>query len=560
MSEENEDIKIEHYLVKSNKADGRIDNTGESESRNWSAILSPLLIVIVAIVFYNLGAGKISSPESKLREERISKLHEIIQLIENNYVDSVAIDNLYQSSIDGMLLELDPHSAYIPIEDVELNHEELQGHFGGVGIRFIILRDTLMVTSVIDGGPAKKAGIKSGDRIIQVDDEKIASIGLDIKGVHDRLKGPFDSEIKVIVLRNGVKKPLEFPIKRGQIPLPSIDAAFVVEDDIGIIKIGNFSNNTDKEFAAAVKQLKAQGAKKLILDLRNNGGGYMHTAISVADEFLRKNELIVFTQGLHQPKEETFATAYGNCEDMPLVVLINSASASASEIVSGALQDNDRALIIGRRSFGKGLVQRPMQLTDGSELRLTVSRYYTPTGRSIQKPYGKGIDYDAEFFERYENGELQHIDSAFFKDAPKYTTKKGKTVYGGGGIMPDIFVPIDTSGSSLYFTTLTYTEAFRNFCFDYLDKHRSKLIFNSQEEFNNGFVVSDKLLEEFLAYADSTEDIKRDEYGYLRSKERMRNYLKGEMSTYFFDFSARFYISIPFDTEVQVAIEELKKI
>jgi carboxyl-terminal processing protease len=560
MNEENNEIKIEHYLVKSDKNSRRSEKPDESESRNWSAIISPILIVIVAIVFYNLGAGKNSSPESKLRQERISKLHEIIQLIETNYVDSVSIDELYQSSIEGMLHELDPHSAYIPIEDVELNNEELQGHFGGVGIRFIILRDTLMVTSVIDGAPAKKAGIKSGDRIIQVDEENIASIGISIKGVHERLKGPFNSEITVTIVRNGESKPMKFPIKRGQIPLPSIDASFIVEGDIGLIKIGNFSNNTDKEFAAAIKQLKAKGAKKLILDLRNNGGGYMHTAISIADEFLRKNELIVFTQGLHQPKQETFATAYGNCEDMPVVVLINSASASASEIVSGALQDNDRALIIGRRSFGKGLVQRPMNLTDGSELRLTVSRYYTPTGRSIQKPYGKGIDYDAEFYERYENGELQQIDSSFFKDAPKFTTKKGKTVYGGGGIMPDIFVPIDTSGSSLYFTTLTYTEAFRNFCFDYLDVNRSKLNFSSPEEFNKTFHVTDKLLNEFLAYAEKTEDIKRDDYGYQRSKERMRNYLKGEMSTYFFDFSARFFISIPFDKEVQVAIEELKKL
>jgi carboxyl-terminal processing protease len=560
MSEENDDIKIEHYLVKRTNASSDSPTRQEKESRNWSAIISPLLIVIVAIVFYNLGAGKISSPESKLRQERISKLHEIIQLIESNYVDSVSVDELYQSSIDGMLLELDPHSAYIPIDDVELNNEELQGHFGGVGIRFIILRDTLMVTSVIDGAPAKKAGIKSGDRIIKVDDENIASVGLTIKGVHERLKGPLNSEITVTVLRNVDKKPLTFPIKRGQIPLPSIDASFMVEESIGLIKIGNFSNNTDKEFTAAIKQLKSKGAKKLILDLRNNGGGYMHTAISVADEFLRKNELIVFTQGLHQPKQETFATAYGNWEDLPVVVLINSASASASEIVSGALQDNDRALIIGRRSFGKGLVQRPMSLTDGSELRLTVSRYYTPTGRSIQKPYGKGIDYDAEFYERYENGELQHIDSSFFKDAPKFTTKKGKTVYGGGGIMPDIFVPIDTTGSSLYFTTLTYTEAFRNFCFDYLDKHRSKFNYNSPEEFNSKFVVTDKLLDEFLSYAEKTEGIKRDEYGFVRSKERMRNYLKGEMSTYFFDFSARFLISIPFDSEVQIAIEELKKL
>ncbi len=529
------------------------------EERNWAALLSPIIIAIVAVVFYNLGAGRFSGEEHKVREVQISRLHEVIQMIEENYVDSVDIENLYRTSIQGMLKELDPHSAYIPIEDVEASQEELQGHFAGVGIRFLILRDTLMVTSVVEGGPAQTAGIKSGDRIVKVDDEVIASTGLTIEGVHKRLKGPVDTKIMVSVIRKGEKNTLTFPVKRGEIPLPSVDAAYVVEGSIGVIKISNFSNNTDTEFAQAIMKLKVQGITQLILDLRNNGGGYMHTAINVADEFIKKNELIVFTQGLHQPKQETFATAYGQCENMPLVVLINSGSASASEIVSGALQDNDRALIIGRRSFGKGLVQRPMEMTDGSELRLTVSRYYTPTGRSIQKPYGNGIDYEAEFYERYETGELQHLDSSLFKDAPQFKTKKGKTVYGGGGIMPDLFVPIDTTRSSLYFTTLTYTEAFRNFCFDYLDANRKKMNFSSVMEFDRKFIISDQMLMDFAKYAEKTEKIVFDLYGYNHSKERMKNYLKGELATYLFDFGARYYISLPFDMDIQVAIEELKK-
>lgn len=550
MSENNE-IEMSPY-ASSPKNEGQ-------EERNWAALLSPIIITIVAVVFYNLGSGGFSNEEQKVREVQISRLHEVIQMIEENYVDSVDVEKLYRNSIEGMLKELDPHSAYIAIEDVETSKEELQGHFAGVGIRFLILRDTLMVTSVVEGGPAQIAGIKSGDRIIKVDDEVIASKGLTIEGVHKRLKGPVDTKIMVTVMRKGEKNTLTFPVKRGVIPLPSIDAAYLIEGSIGVIKIGNFSNNTDSEFAVAVKKLKAQGVTKLILDLRNNGGGYMHTAINVADEFLKKNELVVFTQGIHQPKQETFATAYGQCENMPLVVLINSGSASASEIVSGALQDNDRALIIGRRSFGKGLVQRPMQMTDGSELRLTVSRYYTPTGRSIQKPYGNGIDYEAEFYERFETGELQHLDSNLFKDAPQFKTKKGKIVYGGGGIMPDLFVPIDTAGSSLYFSTLTYTEAFRNFCFDYLDMNRAKMKYSTVQEFNKQFVISDQMLMEFAKYAEKTEKIVVDTYGFNHSKERMKNYLKGELATYLFDFGARYFISIPLDMDIQVAIEELKK-
>jgi carboxyl-terminal processing protease len=556
--DENEEIKVEQYILgpKSLEPKKPVDGI---DNRNWAALLSPIIVVIVAIVFYNLGAGKFSNKDFQAREEQISKLHEVIQMIEENYVDSVEVENLYKTSIEGMLKQLDPHSAYIPIEDVEASQEELQGHFAGVGIRFLILRDTLMVSSVVEGGPAQMAGIKSGDRIIKVDDEVIASKGLTIEGVHDRLKGKPETKILISVIRKEQKKPIIIPVTRGIIPLPSVDAAYKIEGDIGIIKISNFSNNTDSEFSNAVKDLKSQGVTKLIVDLRNNGGGYMHTAINVADEFLKKNELIVFTQGIHQPKQETFATSYGQCEKMPTVVLINSGSASASEIVSGALQDNDRALIIGRRSFGKGLVQRPMKMTDGSELRLTVSRYYTPTGRSIQKPYGEGIDYEAEFFERYESGELQHMDSSFFKDAPQFKTKKGKVVYGGGGIMPDIFVPIDTTGSSLYFTTLTYTEAFRNFCFDYLDVNRKKMVFSTVDEFDRKFVISDQMLMDFAKYAEKTEKITVDLYGFNHSKERMKNYLKGELATYLFDFGARFYIALPYDKEVQVAIEELKK-
>lgn len=558
MSEEYTEIKIEQYIRKSSR-----DNSGKpggNGSNNWVIYLMPLILAGVAILFYNIGASNFRSEEAIEREEKVSRITEIIQIIEDNYVDTVDAEELYLSSINGMLDKLDPHSVFIPAEDVEASNEQLQGHFGGVGIRFIILRDTLMVTNVIEGGPAAAAGIIGGDRIVAVDEDNIAGIGIDIEGVHDRLKGEYGSPIKVTIKRSGKTELRDFEFQRGDIPLYSVDAAYMVNAEVGIIKISSFSNFTDTEFDKAVTKLKEQGMKKVIIDLRYNGGGYMHTAINVADEFLKDGKLVVYTQGTHVDKQETFATKFGQCENMPVAILINSSTASASEIVSGALQDNDRAIIIGRRSFGKGLVQRPMALPDGSELRLTVSRYYTPTGRSIQKPYGEGIDYEADFYERYENGELQEMDSSIFENAPKFITPKGKTVYGGGGIMPDIFVPIDTSGGSLYLTNVNYSNAYRDFCFDYLDKNRSKFdVFKTDEQFNKKFNISDALLEEFIAYAEKQHDIKPLRSDIEKSKARLKSNLKAELGTYLFEFSARYLVNIPFDNEIQVAIKALEE-
>ena len=556
MSEEYTEIKIEQYIQKGSKRSS--GNGGGNGSNNWVIYIMPLLLAGVAVLFYNIGASKFKSEEAIQREEQISRISEIIQIVQDNYVDSVDAEALYISSINGMLEKLDPHSVYIPKEDVEASNEQLQGHFGGVGIRFIILRDTLMVTNVIDGGPAKNAGIKGGDRIVAVNGENIAGIKLNIEGVHERLKGEHGSPISLTVLRNGEKEK-DYNFQRGDIPLYSVDAAYMITDEIGVIKITSFSNFTDTEFDQAVTKLKKQGMKKVIMDLRYNGGGYMHTAINVADEFLKDGKLVVYTQGVHVDKQETFATSFGQCENMPVAVLINSSTASASEIVSGALQDNDRAIIIGRRSFGKGLVQRPMELPDGSELRLTISRYYTPTGRSIQKPYGNGIDYEADFYDRYENGELQEIDSAIFENAPKFTTPKGNTVYGGGGIMPDIFVPIDTSGGSYYLTSVNYSDAYRNFCFDYLDQHRSEFTkYKTDVQFNDDFNVSDELLQEFIMYASGKENIAPIEKDIAYSKARLKSNLKAELATYLFEFSARYLVNIPFDKEIQVAVEQLE--
>jgi len=519
--------------------------------------LTPLLIAVCSALAYYVGAGKFIKNNQFNQQQNVSKLNHVIDIIENRYVDTVERDALVELAIENMLKELDPHSAYISARNTQQENERLQGHFGGVGIRFIVLRDTLMVTNVINGGPAQKAGLQASDRIIAVDDTVIAGVGLAIEDVHKRLKGESGTPVHLTILRKNKEK--EIDIIRGEIPLYSVNASYTLTPEIGYIKIDNFSDKTGTEFAQALGKLNRNGIKKLILDLRNNGGGYMHTAVNVADEFLEDGKLIVYTQGTHQDKKEIYATSYGNFEDKEVVVLVNSSTASASEIVSGALQDNDRATIIGRRTFGKGLVQQPIRLEDGSEMRLTVSRYYTPTGRCIQKAYGEGIDYQHDLMDRYENGELQELDSAHFESLEKFTTPKGKIVYGGGGIMPDIFVPIDTTGASHYYTNLMYSTAFRDFTFDYIDKNRSKLKYKDVEEFNKNFEVSDQLLNDFVTYADTALGIKKIDSQLEHSKKRIKNQLKAEIATYLFDVSARNLIIMPFDRDVQEAIKYIEK-
>ncbi len=445
MEEEYKEIKVSSYI---SSTKGPLDKN--NKSNNWLLILTPLLIGICSAATYFIGTGQFRSQEKIIQEEQVLKLNHVLDVIESHYVDSVDRKELIETSISGMLAKLDPHSAYISSKDVERQNEELQGHFGGVGIRFIILRDTLMITNIIPNGPSEIAGLKAGDRILEVDGVKIAGIGLKIEDVQGLLKGEFGTKVELKILNKSTLNPKDIEVTRGSIPLPSIDASFMINSTIGYIRLKNFSNNTDREFAYAVADLKAEGMTKLVFDLRNNGGGYLHGATSVADEFLAAGKSIVYTKGAHQQKKEYFSSRYGNFESNELVILVNSGTASASEIVSGAVQDNDRGLIMGRRTFGKGLVQQPINLEDGSEMRLTVSRYYTPTGRCIQKPYGSGIDYYNDIMNRYENGELQELDSVIFENAEKFITPEGRTVYGGGGIMPDLFIPIDTSGSSLY--------------------------------------------------------------------------------------------------------------
>jgi len=554
MEEEHEEIKVSSYI---SSTKGTLDKN--NTSNNWLLILTPLLIGICSAVTYFIGTGQFRSQEKIIQEEQVLKLNHVLDVIESHYVDSVDRKELIETSIAGMLAKLDPHSAYISAKDVERQNEELQGHFGGVGIRFIILRDTLMITNIIPNGPSEIAGLKAGDRILEVDGVKIAGTGLKIEDVLGLLKGEFGTKVELKIVNKSNLNPKDIEVTRGSIPLPSIDASFMINSTTGYIRLKNFSNNTDREFAYAVADLKAEGMTKLVFDLRNNGGGYLHGATSVADEFLPAGKSMVYTEGAHQQKKEYFSSKYGNFESNELIILVNSGTASASEIVSGAIQDNDRGLIMGRRTFGKGLVQQPINLQDGSEMRLTVSRYYTPTGRCIQKPYGNGIDYYNDIMNRYENGELQELDSVIFENAEQFITPEGRTVYGGGGIMPDIFIPIDTSGSSLYLSSLAYTAAYRDFCFDYVDKNRDKLNYKDVKSFNNQYSITEQMFNNFVENAYNKHGVEKDLHGINASKNRIKNQLKQELATYLWDEKARFYISIPFDNDIQAAIKEIIK-
>ena len=413
-------------------------------------ILLPLLILSVF-------AASMSAQRGNNIDAR--KLQLALYAISNLYVDSTSETKLVEDAIVGMLEKLDPHSTYTDPEETKEMTEPLQGNFDGIGIQFNMLTDTLYVIQVIPGGPSEKVGLMAGDRIIMVDDTLIAGVKMKNTDVMKRLRGPKNTEVRVKVLRGGVPDLIEFKITRGKIPVYSLDAAYMADKTTGYIKLNRFAASSADEFREALEKLKKQGMKNLILDLQGNGGGYLNIAIDLADEFLGKDKLIVYTEGNKQPREEAKSSARGGFEEGRLVVLVDETSASASEIVTGAIQDWDRGVVVGRRTFGKGLVQRPIDLPDGSMIRLTIARYYTPSGRCIQKPYDKTANpdgtlsgennlekYNQELIDRFNHGELMHADSIHFPDSLKYQTKKlARTVYGGGGIMPDFFVPIDTT-------------------------------------------------------------------------------------------------------------------
>jgi len=524
---------------------------------NFLKIIYPILIGCFATITYYIGVNQAKDNSNIKNFNNQDKLQYIMSVIENRYVDSTDKNVLIENSILGMLEKLDPHSTYIPKKKVAQANESLQGHFGGVGIRFIIIRDTLMITEAIYGGPSYNVGLKFGDRILSVDDEDIYGINLDIQGVLDRLKGKQGTKVKLETYNIKTKKTRISNITRGAISIPSIDASYMINNNTGYIKLSSFSGQTAINIPITINELKKLGMTKLIFDLRDNGGGYLFGAVSVADEFLNSNKLIVYTEGLHQERNSQFATSQGVFEKGELIILVNSNSASASEIVSGAIQDNDRGYIIGRRTFGKGLVQQPISLDDSSELRLTISRYYTPTGRCIQKPYGEGVDYDNEIYKRYVNGEMQELDSNAFLSKEKFTTPKGKIVYGGGGIFPDIFIPIDTTKYSNSYVDLLYSSLFRNFTFDYVYNHDRYLQFKDIYDFSKNFKISNEIIENFIHYAKNNSSINLVDAEIMKDRKQIENKLKADISSYLFGISARYFISLDYDEDFKAAMNYL---
>ena len=479
-----------------------------------------LLLAFCCFIASSLSAQGFSSLQQR-------KILNVMSAISNVYVDTINDKSLTEAAIVAMLKDLDPHSSYIPQKEVERVNEPLEGSFEGVGIQFQMFEDTLLVVQTIAGCPAEKVGVLPGDRIIYVDDEVIAGVKKQNSDILKLLRGPKGSEVSVKIQRGGEKDLLLFRIIRDKIPIYSVDAHYMIGSDIGYIKINNFGANTLKEFKQSMSDLQKKGMKSLILGLQGNGGGYLTAAIELADEFLSRDKTIVYTEGINDPKRTSYSTAIGGFEKNKLIVLVDEYSASASEIVSGAVQDWDRGIIVGRRTFGKGLVQRQLPLVDGSMLRLTSARYYTPTGRCIQKPY-KGVDYEKDLLERYNHGEMQHVDSIHFPDSLKYTTLNLKrTVYGGGGIMPDIFVPFDTTSYTRYHRSLVSRGIINKTQVQYLDKNRNSLksVYPTFEKFREKFDVTDEMLQLLRDKAEA-EKLPFEEEQYEASKPLIKLQLK----------------------------------
>ncbi|EMS32250.1 Carboxy-terminal processing protease [Mariniradius saccharolyticus AK6] len=468
----------------------------------------------------------------------IYKLQEIITYINRDYVDSVNTNELVEFGIQQMLEKLDPHSSYIPARDASLAQSQLDGEFDGIGVEFGIIRDTIYVVAPLTGGPSEKLGIQSGDQIIKVDGKTVAGTGITNRDVFDLLRGPRGSKVIVDIRRKSQKDLLNFEIIRDKIPQYSINASYMVDETTGYIKVTRFAATTHEEFRKSVTSLKEQGMTRLILDLQSNPGGYMGAAIQIADEILGQNAVIVSQKGkLSRYNQIATASRPGLFEDGSVIVLINEGSASASEIVAGAIQDNDRGLIVGRRSFGKGLVQMPIDLSDGAELRLTIARYYTPSGRSIQKPYGNDEDYNSDWNNRFEHGEFFTADSIRFNDSLRYETLSGRTVYGGGGIMPDFFVPLDTTMASSYVNRLFNSDSAREFILDYLEKNKKKFENMSFEDYYAKFQVSEEMLQSLIKVGERNK-VKFDEKDYRKSKDYLKILIKAHMGRNLYDDNA----------------------
>ncbi len=460
--------------------------------------------------------------------EQGQKLDALLNMIQYAYVDSVDQKKISEDAIRALLKELDPHSIYISADDLKETNEPLVGKFEGVGIQFNILDDTIMVTQTISGGPSEKLGIRAGDRIVKIDDAKVTNIGIKNNDVLKKLRGDKGTKVKVAIARRGSPELLDYTITRDKIPLFSVDATYMASPTVGYIKISKFADSTVDEFKEGLAKLKEQGMKSIILDLTSNGGGYLNRAIELADEFLSNGKRVVYTEGRNSVRQDSYATSTGGFETGKVIVLVDEGSASASEIVTGALQDWDRALVIGRRTFAKGLVQKPFPLPDGSAVRLTIARYHTPSGRCIQKHYEPGDEnYEMDLSNRFTHGELYSPDSIKFIDSLKYNTNAGRIVYGGGGIMPDVFIPLDTSMSSKYYDNLRRESVLNDFTYAYVDEHRADLLksYTDVFAFKQNFTLTDDFMSKFMALAEK-KNVKKDEKGYATSEKLIKTQLR----------------------------------
>ena len=496
----------------------------------------PIIIAISIIAGIGIGtfyANRFSNntnPGLGIINPTSNKLNGLLQIIGDQYVDTVNINELIEDAMPQILGELDPHSSYIPAKDLQAVNDDLRGSFSGVGIQFTIQQDTIHISDVIAGGPSEKVGIMAGDRIVEIDDSAFVGKIVTNSESMKRLKGPKGSEVKLGIFRHGEKEILHFTIVRGDIPVKRIDASYMLNDKFGYIKIEKFGETTYPEMLIALARLHQENCQGIIVDLRGNTGGYMEVAIQMVNEFLPKGKLIVYTEGRKFPRRDYPSNGTGSSQQLPIIVLLDEGSASASEIFAGAIQDNDRGTIIGRRSFGKGLVQQPIEFNDGSAIRLTIARYYTPSGRCIQKPYNKGNDsqYELDILTRYEHGEFFSQDSIKQDESHIYYTSLGRPVYGGGGIMPDIFVPQDTTGVTSYFSMAVNRGLTLQFAFQYTDQNRAKL-----QKFENAddllkYLKTQNILEKFARFAES-KGLKRRNLLMYKSKELFERNLYGNI-------------------------------
>lgn len=523
-------------------------------------IIYPIFIAVAVVLGIYIGRFYDSLHHSPIVYYGKNKIEGLLYLIKNQYVDTVNIDSLTEKAIPKIISELDPHSTYIPAEDLEMVNNDLDGSFSGIGIQFSILNDTIMVVSVIPGGPSEKAGIVAGDRIIAVNDTSFTGKDVTNERVMKHLRGKKDSEVKLTLARPLSKEPIDILVTRGDIPVNSVDVAFRANEDIGYIKISKFGKNTYSEFLNALAKLNMEGTQKFIIDLRGNSGGYMESAINMVNEFLPAGYMIVYTKGNASPLNEIFSNGTGLFKDNQIVVLMDEWSASASEIFAGAIQDNDRGLIIGRRSFGKGLVQQQLPFNDGSALRLTIARYYTPSGRSIQKDYkmGDSENYEKDLLNRFEHGEFDSKDSIQVNDSLTYKTLYGRTVYGGGGIMPDIFVPRDTSYYSPYLTQVVNNGLIYQFAFKYTDNNREKLLKFSSAKSLLKYLKGDNILDQFVSFA-SSKGVKARPIYINTSKKEILNSIYANITRNILGDEAFYPIVLMNDETFLKAIEILKE-